>query len=1461
MTSQPFISRVRIGKIVFRLISGEEAKKGASTQIYKTKWREGEEGSTGGVQDLHMGAINSREVCLECRQNGNHCPGHFGYMDLTQHMYSSITMDYVIKLLRVVCWNCGNLLKKPPSSILQLPAQLRFQYIVKKTPKYTKCEMCGFEQPFLKKNKKEYIIQCVEEVKGSKTKKKVHREYKTYAENVAALLSSSFNADVMPYVGLDPTLNSFDSLLLRYFPVIPRCARPTSMPGAKRMENASTIVLKKAVEAVNKLNSAAVMSSQSLRMSNGAFANAIVVAMVDHTKVSNVYLLGKAGLTGINARPDSYMSRLRGKQGIMRSHINGKRIDDACRSVISPGASLGADCVGVPMDFAMGLVHKHIVNEYNYDMLMTCIKNGPHVYPGATMVQTRSGVLKSVELINADNFVLEKGSIVFTHLINGRNILVNRQPTLFKHGMIAAEIVVTPHNTIRLPPLVVKGPNADFDGDELNGYKPRTVETETEVAELMSASKAAISMGHGSCLVGPLQDDIVAHFRLTRKRTIVSREEFIYIMLDAKDRPPELPPPAGKKDGKPYWTGKQVFSFLLPPNLNYRKKVSQALLASPDFEQDEDEVVIVDGQLLKGVITSSDIGAGKTSGIVYILLKDFGEKAMLDFIYNIQMTAYNFNMMEGFTVSMLDTRLADESRKKIDSIIEKYQTEYNKYLKLLDDGILIPPPGVSTSTYFEELINNKVFTPMDAECLKIAMTNLPTYGNGFCCMVKSGAKGSEQNILQSCVYIGQQRITGNRLIPNYDGTRCDPSDTKYSMSLKSRGFIARHYAAGMDVHDFMSHGEAGRVGLVDTAQKTQQGGYAQRRIVKVAEGDIITNDHAARTALDNVVQYMFGGNGTSVEKTEPVPAAIMKIKDAAKLSEEYECTAAFVNDLAAKTKCDKQELAQLCKDEFNRIKTLRKLIFECNTHITIKTWDMMEKLHAGSNPARLVKMLKGQSPNKKAVHPIAYLKFVRTFFDDTLPRSFTMGDLAKHPRGDLYRNSVIATEALVLGELSLKKVIAQGLTQGDIDTIYGMLKGHFVRSIISPGEMIGIVSAESIGEAGTQLVLKTFHFAGMGGEKTNISQGIDAFTKLIYLKLVDEPQNSTMTIYLEKDVDHDRSIAEGIATKIKSLSLKDLDYEPIIVYAPDAAFQNKTDQAIFDRYMSRKVTKMFPTGDALNPFVIKVTFKRQMLVNESISVDSVAQMLMSTFSFMYIATAQPNEPAQTMLIMTTVMGIKSEMKKRKSDPDRDVWVLTNMFVKTLQSQLIRGIAGIIDPIVIERKEKSINDDGSIVERPIYVVRATGSNLSKVMCIDHVDQHRTFTDSPAQVHSIFGIEGLRQTLIQTFHAIYEASNASIDYRYFSFLADVMLRTGSLGGVHRAKLRTAHDAGPLLELSFENQSSKISEAAIFCHEDNMRSPSAAIALGQTFNGGTCFMDILFDNSPRGVTLEELEQITSV
>jgi DNA-directed RNA polymerase I subunit RPA1 len=173
------------------------------------------------------------------------------------------------------------------------------------------------------------------------------------------------------------------------------------------------------------------------------------------------------------------------KEGLMRMHMMGKRVNFACRSVISPDPFMDTDQVGIPEVFAKKLSWAEPVNRWNIRRLRQAVVNGPNVWPGANYIVDERGVKidlskKSVQFRLAQAKQLEKvdgrgvNYRVGRHLMDGDYVLVNRQPSLHKCSLMAHRVRVNKNQrVIRIHYANCKSYNADFDGDEINVHFPQ----------------------------------------------------------------------------------------------------------------------------------------------------------------------------------------------------------------------------------------------------------------------------------------------------------------------------------------------------------------------------------------------------------------------------------------------------------------------------------------------------------------------------------------------------------------------------------------------------------------------------------------------------------------------------------------------------------------------------------------------------------------------------------------------------------------------------------------------------------------------------------------------------------------------------------------------------------------------------------------------------------------------------
>ena len=163
----------------------------------------------------------------------------------------------------------------------------------------------------------------------------------------------------------------------------------------------------------------------------------------------------------------SIQQRIGSKEGRVRYNIQGKRVEQSARSVITGDPNISIAEVGVPMKIAMNLTRPEKVTKYNIDRLYKYVQNGAETFPGAKSIVRKNGRMISLKHVNTKELVLKEGDTVNRHLMDGDIILFNRQPTLHRMSMMGHRVRVLPFNTFRLNVTVTRPYNADFDGDRL----------------------------------------------------------------------------------------------------------------------------------------------------------------------------------------------------------------------------------------------------------------------------------------------------------------------------------------------------------------------------------------------------------------------------------------------------------------------------------------------------------------------------------------------------------------------------------------------------------------------------------------------------------------------------------------------------------------------------------------------------------------------------------------------------------------------------------------------------------------------------------------------------------------------------------------------------------------------------------------------------------------------------------
>ena len=1403
------------------VFSPDEIERRSVVEITNAGTYDGTEPKIGGLFDPRMGVLDNGKECRSCGQTNHKCPGHFGHFRLARPVYYIQFLPYILNVLSCVCIRCSKLLidKKMRKHLLKKSGEARFREIVAIGKEIGRCgseteDGCGAPQP--SRYTKEGIARIMaswNELDSSKADEITTEQdapTKVYSqmlevEQVLRLFRRITDEDV-DFMGFNRYWCRPDWMICTVLPIPPPQVRPSVIQdNNQRAEDDLTHKLAEIIKTNN--------SYLQPRIEAGAAKSVIdewtnVLQYHIATLVDN-QIPGVAPSAQRNGRPlKSIQQRLGSKEGRIRFNIQGKRVEFSARSVITPDPNISIAELGVPEKIAMNLTRPERVTRFNRDRLYRYIRNGPSKHPGAKTIRRADGRIISLKHINTEEIALEMGDVVNRHLMDGDIVLFNRQPTLHRMSMMGHKVKVLKGKTFRLNVSVTAPYNADFDGDEMNMHCPQSYEAATELEEIAAVPRQIIAPRDGLPVIGIVQDTLVGSYRLTRPTVSFNRKEFMNLMMWNKRFEGEMPAP--KAAGGRY-SGHQVLSQLLPPvNMEMNNKAKQ-------------KVIIREGQLLEGQV-DKHIYSASSQGIIHMTYNDYGPTPTVELIDALQNTIEQFLIYNGFSVGISDL-IADSGTKETmgKTIREKKADVESIALQLHQD--IFNNTGKSNQAEFEDkifgLLNKALEVAGDAGQGSLANENRMT------AMVRAGSKGGPINIAQMIACVGQQNIEGKRIPYGFED-RTLPHYKKYDDSAEARGFVENSFISGLSPTEFFFHAMSGREGLIDTAVKTADTGYIQRQLVKAMEDLVVQHDGTVRDANMNIVQFHYGEDGINSTKIESQEIALEKLSDK-EISEQFGLEGA---DLVAVLGdgVERGEDAEALKAYVQQIKADRKMLVE-GVYKSRKP----VKIYAAVNLDRLLMGIKikfGLTPEQRTnLTPLRVLTGIQSVIEKT--QGF---------------HKIWA--ALLRFHLSpMRLIVKERFTETAFDTLCELLVLRNWQAWVQPGEQVGIIAAQSIGEPSTQMTLNTFHLAGVAS-KSNVTRGVPRLKEL--LKVTQNPKAVSLTIPLKKEFALNKIKAREVTQELELTLLRDMTVKAAIYYDPDDnASVLKEDRELIAFYRLFDAVADEGVTNAWSRWILRIELDRQKMFDKNITMDDVLFVLRDRFGDdVNLIFSDFNSQKLIMRIRLNKKGTVEGMADPSSLDDLSAY--KKFLNKILNTVTIRGLPGIKavtfrkgDPMYIFNTE-----EGKYESKEEYILDTDGSNFLEVCCHPAVDSTRVYSTHVHDILTYLGAEAARAVLFNEINTLFE--DGKINYRHLGLLTDVMTRAGRLMSADRYGINKL-DIGPLAKASFEETERILLKAAVFGEIDPVTGVSANIMAGQTIRGGTAFSDILLDE----VALLRLQQ----
>ncbi|MBE0523235.1 MAG: DNA-directed RNA polymerase subunit A' [Methanosarcinales archaeon] len=850
----------RIKEITFGLISPKEYRKMSVTRVITADTYDDDGFPIEmGLMDPKMGVIDPGLRCKTCGGRAGECPGHFGHVELIAPVIHVGFAKLLRKILRATCKDCSALLleSKDKKKYLEQIRTLRkmgqniddvTNEAFKEARKAKTCMYCNTSQL---------------EIKVEKPSTYVENGHKLMPSDIRARLEKISDDDI-EVMGMDPKSARPEWTILTVLPVPPVTMRPSiTLESGQRSEDDLT---HKLVDIIR--------INQRFQENREAGAPQLIIEDLWELLQYHVTTFMDNAVSGVpparhrSGRPLKTLSqRLKGKEGRFRGSLSGKRVNFSARTVISPDPNLSVSEVGVPLTIAKELSIPINVTHRNIEEVREYIRRGPDNHPGANYVLRGDKRRIKVTDLNCEELAetLELGWKVDRQLKNGDIVLFNRQPSLHRMSIMAHEVKVLPHKTFRLNPAVCPPYNADFDGDEMNMHVLQNEEARAEAKMLIHVQENILSPRFGGPIIGGIHDHISGLYLLTKGNNKLNKNDALELLR--KSQISHLSEPAGEENGSPYWTGKQIFSHILPEGLDliYKAQICDNCDTCKKEECDRDAyVVIKNGELFSGTMDEKAIGAFK-GVILDRIVKDQGSKAAVQFINDATRLAIRSIMHYGFSFGNDDEDIPQEAQVQIAELLKEAESRVMKMIVAFNEGNLEPLPGRTVAETLELKIMQELGKARDTTG-NIAGKYLGL-DNAAVVMAVSGARGSMLNLTQMAGCVGQQAVRGERIRRGYAGRTLSNFHTG-DLGAGAHGFVKNSYKSGLTPTEYFFHAIGGREGLVDTAVRTSQSGYLQRRLVNAMQDLEVQYDGTVRDTRGMVVQFLYGEDGVDAMKSE-----------------------------------------------------------------------------------------------------------------------------------------------------------------------------------------------------------------------------------------------------------------------------------------------------------------------------------------------------------------------------------------------------------------------------------------------------------------------------------------------------------------------------------------------------------------------------------------------------------------
>jgi DNA-directed RNA polymerase beta' subunit len=791
----------------------------------------------GTVADPRLGVLDKDKVCGTCNMTANNCPGHCGLITFPTMFLNPLVNKYAIYCAQCVCNDCGQLLVRDKNVLRKEGVDaLRDLARIRKLASLCESQRCNNEvhkTPFINpeyeptKIKGERKIIC--RYPGDKSKS---RPFEQPVEKLYNIFKNISKEDLL-LMGFENGAHPMNFCMGGLMVIDPSCRPYVVQDGVQKPDYLTSVYI----------DILKVIKNYDDSLERDKTDKGIVEreSMLDdlYDKVSHFMDNGDNKYIKSPDEPIiGVKQRLLRKEGYIRKYAMGKRVNFCFRSVAGPGVNLRFGESGIPSYFRKTLTIPEVVTLYNHKRILSSYNEGEvnFLLMNSSVSGHKRGNRVRIDERTIKIYEPHIGDVAERWLTEKDSGIINRQPTLHASGFLGHRFVFHEDLNIKAHPLITTAYNLDFDGDELNGHVPQTLQSQVEVEGIANVKRNIMSNQSNRPMMGLIFNLPVSANLLSLITYLIPNKDWddcLRKCLIDGDRLYSLEDRLSLHN-VPLYSGRALFSVLLPTDFFYNKR----------------GIKIKNGILIEGVLTKDHVGPSVNS-IVHVMHKIYSADIVVRFFTEAQWLLDWFSKWHGVTVGYGDCVISEEKDKTIKDIVKS--STIRALLQI--EALTVGKTKAEKEKYEREVLT--ILKKISGEAAKEGVSTLDITNN-LKMLIESKAKGSPANISSIIALLGQQDINGKRPEMRMNGgRRFSPYSDLDDEDVTARGFVAENFLEGLRPLSFLFHSASSREGLVDTAVKTAHVGDLHHRIGKVLE-DVHISYNGCVSDKNTIFQFSFG---------------------------------------------------------------------------------------------------------------------------------------------------------------------------------------------------------------------------------------------------------------------------------------------------------------------------------------------------------------------------------------------------------------------------------------------------------------------------------------------------------------------------------------------------------------------------------------------------------------------------